>query len=45
VHLLENPEKCQTLIRSCRRLARPHAAESISAFLIDLDQRLTRSLP
>ena len=45
VHLLENPEKCQTLIRSCRRIARPDAAETISAFLIDLDQRLTGSLP
>ena len=42
--LLDDPEKCLDLIRSCHKIARPRAAESISAFLIGLD-RSTRRLP
>ncbi len=44
VNILEDPERCLGLIRSCRRIAWPHAAESISSFLIELD-RSDRRLP
>ncbi len=44
MNLLEDPERCQQLIRACERIARPQAAKTISTFLIDLD-RLIRSLP